>query len=118
MVVEHTFVTTMQDREALTAATGLLNSRGFVAVGEQAFSMDGSWNNVEMRRGRAKPRGAKSILDLPLNVRVEFDRGRIAIAAAITSWIRGSREQIPGELITRSTNNPHPLQQELLLSIV
>src|SRR5258706_11125966 len=118
MVVEHTFVTTMQDREALAAATGLLNSRGFTAVGEQAFSMDGTWNNVELRRGKAKAARSKSILDLPLNVRIEYDRGRISVAAAITPWSRGGREQIPGELRTRSNNNPHPLQQELLLAVV
>ena|SRR5215212_12178173 len=118
MVVEHTFVTTMSDREALTAATTLLNSRGFGAVGERAFSMDGTWNNIELTRGKAKAARAKSILELPLNLRIEYDRGRVVMAAAITPWSRGGREQIPGELRTRSIKNPHPLQQELLLALI
>jgi hypothetical protein len=118
MVVEHTFITTLSDQEALGAATALLNSRGFTAVGERAFAMDGTWTNIELTRGKTNPARAKSITDLPQNVRIEFDRGRICMAASLTPWSRGGREQIPGEITTRSVNKPHPLQQELLLALV
>src|SRR3954453_1751804 len=115
MVVEHTFVTTMLAPEALTAASGLLASRGFVAIGDRAFALDGGWNCLEMTRGKKNAARSKTILDLPQQVRIEFDRGRISMAASLTAWNRGTREQIPGELRTRSAKNPHPLQQELLL---
>jgi hypothetical protein len=118
MVVEHTFVTTMQPNEALGAASSLLASRGFVPTGDRAFALDGGWNHIELTRGRKNPARSKSILDFTQQVRIEFDRGRIAMAASLTAWTRGTREQIPGELTTRSPSKPHPLQQELLLSLV
>src|SRR5688572_22889522 len=118
MVVEHTFVTTLSDHEALGAATTLLGSRGFSAVGGGAFPMDGAWTHVELTRGKTNPARAKSIAELPQNVRIEFDRGRICMAASVTPWQRGGREQIPGEMTTRSNKRPHPLQQELLLALV
>jgi hypothetical protein len=118
MVVEHTFVTTFSDHEALGAAAALLTSRGFAAVGDRAFAMDGAWTNVELTRGKTNPARAKSIAELPQNVRIEFDRGRICMAASLTPWRRGGRDQIPGEMTTRSVNKPHPLQQELLLALV
>jgi hypothetical protein len=85
VVVEHTFVTTMEARDALRAAMELLSSRGFVPVFEQAFAV-GEANNfttLEMRRGKAKAVKAKNVVQLPQLAHLQYDRGRVSVALSI-----------------------------------
>jgi hypothetical protein len=84
MVVEHTFITTMEASDALRQAADFLGQRGFVASRQDAFSMDaGNWTSLEVRRGKPDPRNARRLLDFPQMVRLEFDRGRVSVAVSI-----------------------------------
>ena len=85
MITEHVFVTTMEADETMRAAMAFLRGRGFEAAAAPAFAVGQTrWDGIEMRRGRTNPERAKSVSELPQTVRVEWDRGRVTIAAAIT----------------------------------
>ncbi|QOV88084.1 hypothetical protein [Humisphaera borealis] len=83
MVIEHTFVTTMPVGQALTTAGEFLSARGFQAQAETAFTMGGAWQAIELLRGKAGAGSAKSLSELPQRVRLEWDRGRVVVAASI-----------------------------------
>lgn len=75
MIVEHTFVTTYEWPDVSTLALSFLGLAGFTV---QAASE----GLIEARRGRTEPRGGR-VSTLPQTFRLEFDRGRVAIAAGI-----------------------------------
>ena len=84
MVIEHTFVTTMDPAETMRAAADLLTRRGFENAGGSAFAVgSGEWNTLEMRRGKTKAAKAKNIAQLPQTAHVQWDRGRVSVALAI-----------------------------------
>lgn len=76
MLVEHTFVTTLECEPALSVAKELLGHCGFIIdrLEERA---------LQARRGKNKPAAARRIDELPQRVRLEFDRGRVTLAASI-----------------------------------
>ena len=76
MLVEHTFVTTMDGPEALALARDFLLMGGFCVTSQ----VD---NILEARRGREKSRQAVGMLQLPQQVRMEFDRGRVNVAVQL-----------------------------------
>jgi hypothetical protein len=88
MVVEHTFITTMEAPEALRAASEFLQASGFVAKADGAFQIDGSWPALEMSRGSVKLTRS-GIRDWPQQVRVEWDRGKVEVAASVMPPRRG-----------------------------
>ena len=94
MVIEHTFITTMEAADALRAASEFLTARGFSVNRESAFAVGGGgggqWDTLEVTRGVKSAARAKSVAELPQRVRLEFDRGRVTIAAAIEYFQRGS----------------------------
>lgn len=75
MLAEHSFVTLLESEVALKAAEELAFATGFAFV-ERAE------RHITARRGRAAAR-AKSIAELPLQLRLDFDRGRIDAAASL-----------------------------------
>ncbi len=90
MVVEHTFVTTLPPTEAMHAAAEFLSARGFTsASAPRAFAIGdagaGVWDQLEVRRGRdpLSAGRARHLLQLPQQVRLEWDRGRVTVAASI-----------------------------------
>ena len=83
MLVEHTFVTTKEAPEALSAARDLLVMGGFWVTAETE-------NFLEVKRGREKVSQAKGLLQLPQQVRVEFDRGRVSVAVLIQHDVKAS----------------------------
>jgi hypothetical protein len=92
VVVEHTFVTTMEAPQAMAAASEFLARRGFEAP-RTAFSMNQQWDTLEVRRGRAKARSARSVAQLPQVVNLSWDRGRVTVALSIEAsnvWGGGS----------------------------
>lgn len=93
MLLEHVFVTTREAAQTLTDARRLLQELGFAveAVSE---------THLEARRGRDNPARAKQIDELPQQVRLEFDRGRVTLAASI-----------------HHNNKPGPLHQDLLTNL-
>ena len=82
MVIEHNFVTTLPPSQALTRAWEYLAPRGFERIDSQRFDIAATrWTTLEMRRG-SKSAG-RNVVKLPQTVRLEWDRGRITVAAAI-----------------------------------
>jgi hypothetical protein len=83
MVIEHTFITTMEAPEALSAASNFLQAGGFQVTNNSAFQM-GGWTDLELSRGRGTPARAKDVSQCPQQVRLEWDRGRVTVAASVT----------------------------------
>jgi hypothetical protein len=117
MLLEHTFVTTVEGAEALRMCSALLAVHGFAAVPRPGFQVGEALLELELTRGRKSPSRAKTAMELPQQVLVQFDRGRITLAATITPRTWGGREYPPGAFMTVSSKKPQPLQQEMLLAI-
>lgn len=83
MVIEHIFITTLESPEALTAASDLLREGGFAVLNNSAFQM-GGWTDLEVQRGKKSVARAKDVTECPQQVRLEWDRGRVTVAASIT----------------------------------
>ncbi len=83
MVVEHEFVTAFEEVDAFDAVEAALRT-GYFAVAERHPG------RLVMRRGMKKPH-ARNVADLPQTVRLDFDRGRIEIAAAVVTVGEGQR---------------------------
>lgn len=74
----------MESHEAMRAASDFLARGGFVAQAEQAFQLGSEgWTTLEMRRGRKNASRAKDPTECPQLIRLEWDRGRVTVAAAI-----------------------------------
>jgi hypothetical protein len=89
MVIEHVFVTTLEAPDALRLASEFLTARGFVVQGQTAFQM-GGWKTLEVARGRKNAARARSIEELPQRIKIEWDRGRVTVAAYIQAYHRAS----------------------------
>jgi hypothetical protein len=93
MVVEHTFVTTLEPADALHRASEFLARHGFSAVTTGGFAVgDTQWTGLKMSRGKKLARSAKSVSQLPQMLRLDYDRGRVTLAISITPsgvWGRG-----------------------------
>src|SRR4051794_16092301 len=87
MVVEHIFITTLEAPDALRLASQFLNARGYIASAQSAFAIGGGggWNVLEMTRGKKSAAKAKSVIEFPQTIRIEWDRGRVTVAASSTS---------------------------------
>jgi len=76
MIIEHTFVTTFEGDAALDVAARLLASFYFeITARDESI--------LQARRGASNAGRAKNACELPQRVRIEFDRGRITLAASI-----------------------------------
>jgi hypothetical protein len=119
MVVEHTFITTLESHDVIRMAWELLISRGFGPLPPQEMALRPQGPNVvELRRGRERPDGAKSVLELPQFVRVEWDRGRVVVAASITPRTWMGRQYTPGSITSQSAHARQPDQEGLMLAVV
>jgi len=96
MIVEHAFISTRDGAEVQASARDLLLTLGFSPT---VTSAPPTPDCLDLSRGRRHARQAVYRLDRqPQRVRVEFDRGRVTIAASIEPHGR-----------------PHDLHRELLL---
>ncbi|MEW6249264.1 MAG: hypothetical protein AB1716_01340 [Planctomycetota bacterium] len=86
MIVEHTFITTLEPGECERLATGLLEACGF----RRDSAAQGG---LEFRRGAKSPEKAGRPDLAPQTVRVEYDRGRVVVAASLTPARKPSPEQ-------------------------
>src|SRR5688572_28685465 len=93
MLVEHSFVTTMDREPAFRAVELSLSSIGFQRI-------EAPPQTLELRRGRDKPH-ANGVGTLPQAVRVDFDRGRVVVAASI-----------------QEHRKPTPRHRDLMLAVV
>lgn len=116
MVVEHVFITTLEAPEALQLASQFLGRRGFSARPQEGFAMGagGAWNVLEMVRGTHNPRKAKSVVQYPQTVRLEWDRGRVTVAASSTSY-QEARSDYVGR---RNKGKVAQWQQQVLVGLV
>lgn len=86
MLVEHTFVTTLELDETFTAARGFLENLGFeITPGDQEPS------SLEMRRGRFKGGNWGRVSESAQFVRLDFDRGRVTVAASVHERRKANR---------------------------
>jgi hypothetical protein len=123
VLVEHTFITTIPPAEAMGAASAFLQQRGFVPPPQTEFALGPqAWATLEVRRGVANPARAKTVLDLPQQVRLGWDRGRVEVAASVTPKPRGSgRPFVPTGVLTSgdwgTTKSQDAAVGQLLLTI-
>ncbi len=66
-------------------ASEFLTANGFAVQGQGGFQL-GEWTSLEVARGKANAARAKSIEELPQRVKVEWDRGRVTVAAYIQAF--------------------------------
>ena len=99
MIVEHVFITTLEAPEAIRLASQVLSSRGFVARAVAAIEVAAPGAvagtpprsaGLEMARGKASAARARSIDELPQRLRLDWDRGRVTVAACIEYFQHGS----------------------------
>ena len=83
MVIEHTFVTTLDAAETTQRARELLTSRGFRPRSSTGGAETGSGSHLEFYRGTTAAKSAKSVSELPQVVRMDLDRGRVTVAISI-----------------------------------
>ncbi|HEY2586650.1 MAG TPA: hypothetical protein VGI81_12875 [Tepidisphaeraceae bacterium] len=114
MVVEHTFVTTMEAPQTMSAAAQFLQEFGFVADGQRAFALGGTWDALEVRRGRARRGKRYAIRDWPQQVRLEWDRGRVDVAASATPPPTGNFDTRWGDKLRKDESAS---VQELLFTV-
>jgi hypothetical protein len=91
LVIEHTFVTTLDSHDALALASDMLSRRGFVTEGESGFQLGEEWTTLQMKRGKKSAARAKTPSECPQQVRLEWDRGRVTLAASIEPQSRRNR---------------------------
>jgi hypothetical protein len=121
MVIEHSFVTTLPETPALERVSVFLQNRGFSSPQPPVLT---SGNSVlEMHRGQTNPARARNVSELPQAIRLEFDRGRINVAASITpNAVWGGRSFTHTELDARRRDTADPrrlkLHTDLLMGIV
>jgi hypothetical protein len=81
MIVEHAFITTRDGAEVQASARDLLSMLGFSPTGPSGPARP---DHLDLSRGRRHARQAVYRLELqPQRVRIEFDRGRVTVAASI-----------------------------------
>lgn len=95
MLVEHTFITTLDAAEAMGTASAFLQARGFTVPPKTSFPV-GGWTTLEVRRGVTNAAKAKSTIEVPQQIHMQWDRGRVEVAASATPRPRGSGKLVTG----------------------
>jgi hypothetical protein len=116
MLVEHVFVTTLEGPDALEATKDLLAEYGFELQNELIQDRNGNpVHSLTMARGKKNPDRCRSVLDLPHQFQLEWDRGRVAVAAAITqpSW---QTSRMAGRPLLVAKNNELQVHQQAILA--
>lgn len=122
MIVEHEFVTTQGQETALAAAAAFLGAGGFMREHGASASDQTQSPMLDLRRGKKNAARARSVSELPQRLILQFDRGRITIAASIVAnhvWGGRSRWHVGLDLATAGeTPQKMRMHQRLLLGIV
>lgn len=84
MIVEHTFVTTLDHDDAFACADQFLVPLGFQRFMEETDAAAQARAFREWKRGKENPAKAKVPTELPQRMRMDFDRGRVTLAYAVT----------------------------------
>jgi hypothetical protein len=85
MVVENTFVTTLEAQDALDRVHRLLEEHGFESVQQTGFNVDANQVStfLEMTRGRKNAKVNTCAVDCPQRLCLEWNRGRVTLANSI-----------------------------------
>ena len=75
MLLEHEFVTTMPEADAIEAATAVLHRLDFEPTLAEG--------RLTGRRGKPSKTSVKRVRDLPQSISIAFDRGRVELAALL-----------------------------------
>ncbi len=97
MVVEDYFVTTLPAGEALSVTQAILSADGFRDIVGAAQNPNAGASLLYMKRGKPMLQRKASVRDLPQEIRLEYDRGRVNIAASIHR--RGKERYAHAELL-------------------
>ena len=95
MLVEHKFVTTAEQEAAFQAVEMFLTEIGFGVEYRSGPAL-------RFRRGREKAHPKYSPVEWPQAVHVEFDRGRVSVAASLTEF-RQRKPEMEGLLVALVT---------------
>lgn len=117
MVVEHSFVTTLDAPDALRTAADFLRTFGFEAQTETAFALDQQWKALEVHRGVLKGRKSRAVNEWPQMVRVEWDRGKVDVAASMSVPSRRASWNVELGAGSRATKKDERLMQQMLVLI-
>jgi hypothetical protein len=83
MVVEHSFITRLGPDETMRTALDYLREYGFASAEPAGFRLAGdAWTSLKVHRG-SKITSRTAVADLPQVVHLEWDRGRVNVAASI-----------------------------------
>jgi hypothetical protein len=119
VVVEHELVTTLESTPALSAAATYLSEGGFVGQGGAVAVGQQEWTTLDMTRGKKNVARAKNVAELPQRVLINFDRGRVTVAASIQAsqvWGGGGFAVSSGSV--SESPKKMGLHRDLLLGIV
>jgi hypothetical protein len=98
LVVEHSFVTTLSGHDALSTATTLLSRIGFAADSQGgAVANEVEQMSIQMKRGKKTVRLASSPLEYPQRIRIDWDRGRVVVAASIETLLDSQQLRLKKE---------------------
>ena len=121
MVIEHEFVTTLDRNAALSSAARFLSEGGFSSDGNAFAVGQTEWESLEVKRGKKSAARAKNISELPQRIIVNYDRGRVTVAASITAshaWGGSSSFSIGiGSDAPAESQKKMVLHQQLLIAI-
>jgi len=92
----------------MQSASVFLQEFGFTAEGGNGLSC------IEVRRGSTKPRSQKAMRQWPQQVRLEWDRGRVDVAASMIPPLRGRLSTYGGAVRKKD----EAAVQEMLIGLV
>ncbi|HYE31893.1 MAG TPA: hypothetical protein VEH27_10720 [Methylomirabilota bacterium] len=113
MIVEHTFVTTLDEARAFQVAADFLAQRGFIPSPQREDAAPANRSSLTMSRGKKSEGRARSVAELPQALHLEYDRGRVTVAIRITpsaGW--GGRPLVgaQAEVTEKDITNPARLK--------
>ncbi len=113
MVIEHSFVTTLEATQALESSFRFLQSRGFSPNHGDVMRPQATENRLELKRGKENPARARNVSELPQSIRLDFDRGRVSLAISITpstAWGGRSFSTSDGGVQIKDVEKPNRLK--------
>ena len=128
MVVEHSFITTLEANDALAAASQLLQAFGFFpdpqntylpgAGAHTGLTGDGL-QSLQLSRGSADRMTGRGIADWPQQVHLRWDRGKVEVAASITppAYTRSWNVSLTGSTTVKPHAAETALMQEYLMAL-
>lgn len=100
MLIEHTFVTTLEPKKVFEQVHALLHSAGFLIGIGSLDHMNSGKASMEMTRGLGRNIDPKRCHQ---RVQIELDRGRVTVAASIKPAQRGG-----GFRLSSNSSGPEP----------